>query len=185
MTELPTTPSQTVGPFLSIGLDWDRYGRCVVPENSPDGLWIRGEVLDGAGNRVLDAVVESWQADPGGRVDHPDDPRGRAHGWRGFDRSNTRLGEYAPYTLRPGTVPDVDGRPQAPHVDVSVFARGMLHRVMTRLCFPEETSAGTADALLGSVAPERRSTLIATESPGGYRFDVRLQGDRETVFFQV
>ncbi|WP_019926830.1 protocatechuate 3,4-dioxygenase subunit alpha [Nocardia sp. BMG111209] len=185
MTEqLPTTPSQTVGPYLHIGLDWDRYGRFVVPEGTAGSFRIHGEVFDGAGQRIPDALIETWQADPDGRFDHPDDPRGRVPGFRGFGRSDTRLGEYSLHTVHPGVVPGPRGA-QAPHLDVSVFARGMLHRVVTRLYFPENEAANAADPVLSSVPVHRRSTLIATAEPGGYRFDVHLQGDGETVFFDV
>ncbi|WP_067677836.1 protocatechuate 3,4-dioxygenase subunit alpha [Nocardia miyunensis] len=182
---LPGTPSQTVGPFLSIGLDWGRAGTLVVPEGTPGAFWIRGEVYDGAGDRLPDAIIETWQASPDGGFDHPDDPRGRTPGWRGLGRSDTRLGEYAIHTVLPGTVPARDGRPQAPHIDVSVFARGMLNRVVTRIYFADHPDANAADPVLSTVPADRRDTLYATPSPDGYRFDIRLQGPGETVFFDV
>ncbi|GAA1296064.1 protocatechuate 3,4-dioxygenase subunit alpha [Saccharothrix xinjiangensis] len=181
---LPTTPSQTVGPFLHIGLVWDD-GPHVVPEGTPGAVWLRGRVLDGGGVPVTDALVETWQADPEGRFDHPDDPRGPVAGWRGFGRSDTRAGGYAVHTVVPGPVPGPDGAPQAPHVDVSVFARGMLHRAVTRVYFPEHADAHATDPVLLAVPADRRHTLIATRADDGYRFDVRLQGDGETVFFDV
>ncbi|GAA0284540.1 protocatechuate 3,4-dioxygenase subunit alpha [Cryptosporangium japonicum] len=181
---MTTTPSQTVGPYLAIGLNWDD-GPFVAPEGTAGGFWIRGRLTDGDGNAVPDGLIETWQADPAGRFDHPDDPRGAAapsvEGFRGFGRSATdRNGEWGVYTLRPGRVPDVDGAPQAPHIDVSVFARGMLHRVVTRIYFSDET-----DSVLAGVPPERRHTLIATPTDDGYRFDIRLQGDGETAFFAL
>lgn len=184
MTELASTPSQTVGPYLHIGLTW-ADGPYVVPEGTPGAVWIRGRVLDGAGEPILDALVETWQADPEGRFDHPDDPRGAVAGFRGFGRSDTRSGEYAIHTVVPGAVPGPDSAAQAPHVDVSVFARGMLHRTVTRIYYPEHTGAHTTDPVLRSVPTDRRHTLIATRTDDGYRFDVRLQGERETVFFDV
>ncbi|WP_063065765.1 protocatechuate 3,4-dioxygenase subunit alpha [Nocardia violaceofusca] len=184
MTDLPTTPSQTVGPYLHIGLDWGETGRRVVPAGTPGAFWIRGQVLDGAGEPIPDAMVETWQADPDGRFDHSDDPRGRAGGWHGLARSDTRLGEYAIYTVTPGPVPHHTG-PQAPHIDVSVFARGMLNRVVTRIYFPDHTIAHDSDPVLRSVPAQRRAALIATPSRDGYRFDIRLQGEEETVFFDV
>jgi protocatechuate 3,4-dioxygenase alpha subunit len=180
-----TTPSQTVGPFLSIGLPWED-GPTVVPEGTPGAVWIRGVVTDGAGDVVPDALVETWQADPNGRFDHPDDPRGRVEGFRGFGRCPTESdGSYGILTLLPGALPGTDGRTQAPHIDVSVFARGMLNRVVTRIYFPENAEANAADEVLQSVPQERRHTLIAEKAEDGYRFDVRLQGEGETVFFDV
>ncbi|MFG1928102.1 protocatechuate 3,4-dioxygenase subunit alpha [Cryptosporangium sp. NPDC048952] len=174
-----TTPSQTVGPYLSIGLTWDD-GPFVAPSGTPGGFWIRGRLTDGNGDVVPDGLIETWQADPDGRFDHPDDPRGAAkpsvEGFRGFGRSATdQNGEWGVYTLMPGRVPD-----QAPHIDVSVFARGMLHRVVTRIYFSDEI-----DSVLATVPPERRGTLIATPTDDGYRFDIRLQGDGETAFFAL
>ena len=185
MTELQLTPSQTVGPYYSIGLTWPD-GPYVVPEGTPGAIWIRGCVFDGNGEPVPDALVEGWQADPEGRFNHPDDPRGRSD-FRGFARAPTdREGRFGILTLKPGPVPGPDGTMQAPHVDLSVFARGLLNRVVTRVYFGDEEEANAADPILQSVPEERRSTLIATPAPAdGYRFDVRLQGEDETVFFAV
>ena len=174
------TPSQTVGPFLSIGLPWPD-GPDVVPAGTPGAVLIVGTVFDGAGDPVPDAMVETWQADPDGRFDHPDDPRGRVAGWRGFGRCPTdEHGDYVIRTVLPGALPG-----QAPHLDVSVFARGLLHRVVTRIYFPDHTDAHADDPVLASVPQPRRDTLIAARHDGGYRFDVRLQGPGETVFFDV
>jgi protocatechuate 3,4-dioxygenase, alpha subunit len=182
-----TTPSATVGPYLAIGLTWDD-GPHVVEPGTPGAIWLRGAILDGNGDRVPDAMVETWQADPDGRFDHPDDPRGAVSrpGFRGFGRSQTvEGGEYAICTLKPGRVPDGEGGLQAPHVDVSVFARGLLDRVVTRIYFADEAAANTKDAVLNSVPADRRATLIAQPTDDGYRLDVRLQGDGETVFFAL
>src|SRR4249920_3185187 len=127
------TPSQTVGPFLRIGMNWQDES-FVVPVGTPGAVTIGGRLLDGAGEPVPDGLVETWQADPAGRFPHPDDPRGAAEagvpGFRGFGRSCTADdGSWYLITLRPGPVPAADGTPQAPHLDVSVFARGMLNRV--------------------------------------------------------
>ncbi|SNS19975.1 protocatechuate 3,4-dioxygenase alpha subunit [Geodermatophilus saharensis] len=187
MSRLPLTPSATVGPYLAIGLTWED-GEFVVPEDTEGAIWIRGTVFDGNGDVVPDALVETWQADPEGRFDHPDDPRGAvAHpGFRGFGRAQTVPdGEFALCTLKPGRVPDGEGGLQAPHVDVSVFARGLLDRVVTRVYFADEAEANAADAVLQGLPEDRRATLLATPTDDGYRFDVRLQGDRETVFFAV
>jgi protocatechuate 3,4-dioxygenase, alpha subunit len=190
--QLALTPSQTVGPFLAIGLPWPD-GPFVVPADTPGAISISGLVLDGAGEPVPDALIETWQATPDGSFDHPDDPRGPAGqpGFRGFGRCPTDSGgRYRISTLRPGPVPSPDGRTEAPHLDVSVFARGLLDRVVTRIYFPDEEAANAADPVLAAItADDRRATLIATQQPGGgrvaFRFDIRLQGGHETVFFDV
>ena len=137
---------------------------------------------------------ETWQAAPDGTFAHPDDPRGAgpawSHGFRGFGRSATDLaGRYRISTVKPGPVPLPDGRLQAPHLDVSVFARGLLERVVTRIYFPDEQAANDSDPVLGTIDADRRATLIATPEPGAgpgvLRFDIRFQGSRETVFFDV
>jgi protocatechuate 3,4-dioxygenase alpha subunit len=158
----------------------------VVPETTPGAVWLRGRVLDGKGDPVPDALVETWQADPDGRFDHPDDPRGSATGFRGFGRCPTDSdGGYAILTLKPGPVPDLDGGEQAPHVDVSILARGLLKRLVTRIYFSDEARANEADPALSRLDPEARATLIADRTEDGFRFDVRLHGDRETVFFDL
>jgi protocatechuate 3,4-dioxygenase alpha subunit len=181
MSTLGSTPSQTVGPYLGLGLPW-ADGPDVVEEGTPGAVWIRGTVCDGAGAPVPDALIETWQADPHGRFDHPDDPQEkRADGFRGFGRCpTTDDGAYGIRTVVPGALPG-----QAPHIDVSVFARGLLHRVVTRIYFADQAEANAADEVLTSVPPERRNTLIAARTEDGYRFDVRLQGEGETVFFDV
>jgi protocatechuate 3,4-dioxygenase alpha subunit len=183
------TPAQTVGPFLEIGLPWPD-GPFVVPEDTPGAITITGVVFDGAGDPVTDALVETWQADAGGRFAHPDDPRGAAgHGFRGFGRCPTGPdGAYRIVTLKPGALPSPDGGTEAPHLDVSVFARGLLDRVVTRVYFPDEAQANAADPVLASIAdPARVTTLIARPDPAAasLRFDIHLQGDQETVFFDV
>jgi protocatechuate 3,4-dioxygenase, alpha subunit len=184
------TPSQTVGPYLHIALDW-ADGPHAVPPGTPGAVWLRGRLLDAAGDPVPDGLIETWQADPDGRFDHPDDPRGpvpRADGFRGFARCPTGpAGEWAVLTLKPGRVPAGDGRPQAPHVDVSVFARGLLDRLVTRIYFPDEPERNAADPVLSSIDdPARRSTLVAADGGDGtLRFDIHLQGEHETAFFAV
>ncbi|MDA8372248.1 MAG: protocatechuate 3,4-dioxygenase subunit alpha [Nocardiopsaceae bacterium] len=183
-----TTPSQTVGPYLHIGLPWPD-GPFAVAEGSPGGIWIRGALYDGAGAPVPDGLIETWQADPDGRFAHDNDPRGAVArpGFRGFGRCPTdQNGEYAIYTLKPGPVPGAGDTPQAPHIDVSVFARGMLNRTVTRIYFPDELRANEADPVLSSIADAaERATLIAGATADGYRFDIRLQGENETVFFDI
>jgi protocatechuate 3,4-dioxygenase, alpha subunit len=179
------TPSQTVGPFLSIGLHWED-GPYVVPESVPGAIRIGGVVLDGAGDGVPDAVVETWQADPDGRFDHPDDPRGARSGFRGFGRSSTDAeGNWWIVTVKPGPLPCPDGAVEAPHLTVSVLARGLLDRLVTRVYFPDEGDANALDPVLSGVPEDRRSTLVASEAGDGLRFDIRLQGDHETVFFSL
>jgi protocatechuate 3,4-dioxygenase alpha subunit len=182
-----TTPSATVGPYLAIGLTWPD-GVWAAEEGTEGGFWIRGRVYDGADQLVPDAMIETWQADPDGRFDHPDDPRGAATfpGFRGFGRAQTvEGGEYAIRTLKPGRVPDGEGGLQAPHVDVSVFARGLLDRVVTRIYFADEAEANAEDPVLASLSDDQRQTLIAQPTDDGYRLDIHLQGEHETVFFAV
>jgi protocatechuate 3,4-dioxygenase alpha subunit len=192
VTGLPLTPSQTVGRYLSIGLPWPD-GPTVVPEDTPGAITITGRLLDGEGAPIPDGLIETWQADPEGRFAHPDDPRGApAHGtaFRGFGRCPTAPdGSYRIVTLRPGALPSPDGGLEAPHLDVSVFARGLLDRVVTRIYFPDEADANADDPVLSAITdPARRDTLIATADPGDetrFQFTIRLQGDRETVFLDV
>ena len=184
------TPSQTVGPFFAMRLPW-LDGPEVVPAGTPGAITIRGQVFDGAGAIIPDALVETWQAAPDGSFDHPDDKRaieGKPGTFRGFGRCETDAnGEYHIVTLKPGPLPGPDGGTEAPHLDVSVFARGLLDRVVTRIYFPDEPEANAADPVLATITePTRRDTLVAAPTPdGGLRFDIRLQGDRETVFFEV
>jgi len=181
----PITPSQTVGPFLAIGLPWPD-GPFVVPDGTPGAITITGTVLDGAGQPLADALVETWQADPDGRFAHPDDPRGSVTGqagFRGFGRCATsEAGEYRIITLRPGPLPCPDGRAEAPHLDVSVFARGLLDRVVTRIYFPDEVQANAADPVLAAIDdPRRRATLIAIAEPDGRAPDDTAPDGSETA----
>jgi protocatechuate 3,4-dioxygenase, alpha subunit len=182
------TPSQTVGPFLSIALSGEHWPYA-VPVGTPGAFWLRGKVLDGAGETIPDALVETWQADQRGRFDHPDDPRGAQRselpGFRGFGRSETLDGEYAIHTVKPGRVPDGAGGLQAPHLDLTILARGLLDRLVTRVYFADEAAANAEDPVLAAVDPALRERLVATPSDDGYRLDLVLQGDRETVFFRV
>jgi protocatechuate 3,4-dioxygenase, alpha subunit len=200
-----TTPSQTVGPFFHFGLPWPQ-GPYVVAADTPGGVWLRGIVRDGAGDPVPDALIETWQADPAGRYHHPDDPRGPAEAgapsytrevnkvpllsagpWRGFGRCGTdEAGRYAIWTVKPGAVPAPGGGQQAPHLAVAVFARGLLHRLVTRVYFADEGAANGLDPVLASMAdPAARATLVAAVAEDGYRFDIWLQGEHETTFFRV
>jgi protocatechuate 3,4-dioxygenase alpha subunit len=186
---LPSTPSQTIGPFFSHALPWED-GQYVVPEGTPGAVRIAGRVLDGAGEPVPDALVETWQADPDGRFAHPDDPRGDGGAparFRGFGRCCTDDdGRFWIVTVKPGPLPAPDGGVEAPHLDVSVFARGLLNRLVTRIYFPDEVQANAADPVLSSLAdPAARRTLIAGTDGDGLSFDVHLQGADETVFFDL
>jgi protocatechuate 3,4-dioxygenase, alpha subunit len=175
MSSSTETPSQTVGPFLSLGLPW-ADGPFVVGEDEPGAFWIRGEVRDGNGALVPDALVETWQADQDGQF---------GGAFRGFGRCPTDDdGRYQIRTRKPGPVPAPGGGLQAPHLDVSVFARGLLNRVVTRIYFADEPANAT-DPVLAGVPAERRGTLIAVPAQDGYRFDIRLQGTDETVFFEL
>ena len=166
------TPAQTVGPFFHLALVWPD-GPDVVPAGTADAVWVRGRVLEGTGAPVDDALVETWQADRTGRYGAP--------GFRGFGRCATDAdGRWALHTVKPGPA-----GVQAPHLAVSVFARGLLHRVVTRMYFGDESAANDVDPVLALVDPARRATLLAEPAADGYTFDIRLQGDGETVFFDV
>jgi protocatechuate 3,4-dioxygenase alpha subunit len=167
-----TTPSQTVGPYFAIGLPWDNGPNAIDP--AADGaIRISGTVYDGAGDPVADSLIETWQADPDGRFPDLHAHGGPAReGFRGFARYGVEDGDgrYEICTLEPGGA--------TPWINVSVFARGMLHRLVTRIYFD---TADVPDA----VPAERRATLLAAPVDGGYRFDIHLQGPTETVFFDV
>jgi protocatechuate 3,4-dioxygenase, alpha subunit len=175
------TPSQTVGPFFAILLDW-HGGPYAAPEDAPDGCWLAGTVYDGAGEPVPDALVEIWQPAP----------------LNGFARCLGRAdGGYRLWIRRPG--PNTDG--QAPHVALSVFARGLIDRVVTRVYFPEDADGHATDPVLKALG-DHAGTLVAAKASfeqagsldasrprpaqfDGYRFDIHLQGPHETVFFSI
>jgi protocatechuate 3,4-dioxygenase, alpha subunit len=183
-----TTPSQTVGPYFAIGLPWAR-GPFAVSEDAPGAIRITGTVYDGAGTPIPDFLLETWQADPAGRFSDMHDHGGRSElaGFRGFARYGLEQGDgtYEIVTVKPGTLPGPGGTVQAPHIDVSVFARGMLNRCVTRIYFGDEPEANAADPLLARVPADRQATLIAQPTNRGYGFDIHIQGERETVFFAV
>jgi protocatechuate 3,4-dioxygenase, alpha subunit len=173
---LSTTPSQTVGPFFAIELPYGD-GPYVVREGTEGAIWVRGRLIDGAGEPIPDGLVESWQAGPDGGFEGP---------FRGFGRSGTDSeGRWAILTLKPGPVPGRDGATQAPHLDLSVFARGLLHRVVTRLYFADEPEANASDPVLSDLDDEARATLVAAAIDGGYELDIHMQGPHETTFFAV
>jgi protocatechuate 3,4-dioxygenase alpha subunit len=175
------TPWQTVGPFFHDALPY-AAGPRVVGESVPGQFRLAGFVYDGEGQPIPDALVEIWQPDQEGRFATAPGMFAEPEGFRGFGRSATEDG-YEFFTVKPGPVPTIDGRPQAPHLAMSVFARGMLRRVATRVYFPEDDLE--QDPLLASLPAARRASLVATTAPDGYRFDVYLQGDQETVFLDV
>jgi protocatechuate 3,4-dioxygenase, alpha subunit len=182
------TPSQTVGPFFKPALIRSSQESLVTPKSRGERITIEGRILDGDGTPVGDAMIEVWHANADGRYDHPDDSQEKLLDpeFRGFGRAATdEHGRFRFYTIKPGAVPGPDSVLQAPHINVSIFARGLLKRLVTRIYFPSEPLNAT-DAVLNVVAPERRSTLVARiERPGVMHFDIVLQGEHETVFFDI
>ena len=189
MTEVGLTPSQTTGPYLEIGLLGGRIPSHLVDASDPLAIRITGVLLDGAGDPVPDGMIEIWQANPAGRYAHPADDREAVPldgGFSGFGRSGTTDGgRYELVTVKPGRVPWVDGRMQAPHLLVGVFARGLLKRVATRMYFPDEDAANAEDPVLLGLEPDARATLVARAEDGGLRFDIVLQGAGQTTFFAL
>jgi protocatechuate 3,4-dioxygenase alpha subunit len=173
------TASQTVGPFLHLMLrdELTRMGPATFAGQIP----LFGYVVDGAGEPMPDAMLELWQADAAGRYGGPP-ATATPSGFTGFARVRTDSeGRYSVLVLKPGSAP-----PHAPHIAVSVFARGLLHRLVTRIYFPDEVHANGADPTLGSVdEDDRRATLVAVPEGPALRFDITIQGDAETVFFAV
>ncbi len=190
------TPSQTVGPFLHVGLAPAPFGfreifSPTVADAGVAGTHIRieGRVFDGEGTPLPDAMLEIWQADSEGRYTHPADGRPLAsNSFRGFGRCPTaKDGGYQFATVIPGTVAGPDGKTQAPHINVGLFSRGILKRLFTRIYFADNPANAT-DPVLALVPAGRRDTLMAKPDPakpGVYRFDIHIQGDNETVFFDA
>lgn len=195
------TPSQTVGPFFHFGLCF-ASGAALVDDRTPGRIIIEGRVIDGAGAPVPDALLEFWQADAHGRFRSADNA-GNADNFDGFGRVATDAdGRFSVTTVKPGAVPAPASalgsaaaaaaatatapRLQAPHIAINVFARGVLTPELTRLYFEDEADANAFDPILALVPASRRDTLIARRiAEARYQFDVVLQGDRETVFFDV
>jgi protocatechuate 3,4-dioxygenase alpha subunit len=200
------TPSQTVGPYFAYGLvpkgrcHWDPNGsyswketvgdNLITPDATGQKIRIEGRITDGDGLPINDAMIEIWQADSQGRYSHArgELPRPNAK-FTGFGRSATdKDGNFSFDTVKPGAVPGPNGKSQAPHVVFCVFSRGMLRQIYTRLYFSDEESNAT-DAILALVPADRRGTLIAHKEARSdapvYRFDIRVQGDNETVFFDI
>jgi protocatechuate 3,4-dioxygenase alpha subunit len=189
MSLLPT-PSQTVGPFFSIGCDRLKAIEPVETGISGEHIEIRGRVIDGDGVGVPDAMLEVWQANGAGKYAHPEDTQDKVieANFKGFGRVSTGAnGEFRLLTVKPGPVPGPDGRAQAPHIDVSVFMRGLLRRLVTRIYFPNG-AANESDFVLNLIEPGRRGTLVAKNVDGEnnkLEWNVILQGENETVFFDI
>ena len=193
MTEYGITASQTVGPFLKIGLvrEGQEY---VVPKNTNGALKVQGRVYDGEGKPVPDAMIEIWQANVHGKYNHPEDLSDAelVKGFNGFGRSCTdEEGCFFFVTVKPGRVAGLGNTLQAPHMAINVFARGMLKQQVTRLYFSDEINANSEDPVLNSIEDaEVRDTLVASkvDDENGmtcYKFNIHLQGEKETAFFDV
>jgi protocatechuate 3,4-dioxygenase alpha subunit len=179
------TPSQTVGPFYAIGLTRKPMNVMVTDSTQGEKIRVEGQVYDGDGAAIPDAMVEIWQANTYGRYNHPDDATFTGWGRSGTDEKCF----YSFETIKPGPVPGADDSVQAPHINVVIFARGMLVHAYTRMYFVDEP-ANASDPVLNSIkSKKRRQTLLATPGMESgktvYRFDIRLQGENETVFFDM
>jgi protocatechuate 3,4-dioxygenase, alpha subunit len=187
------TPSQTVGPYFTMRLSGEGENVLITESTVGERIRIEGTVTDGDGKPVEDALLEIWQADADGHYVHPDDRWPLAPGgFTGFGRAASGFadGAYRFDTVKPGSVASAYGSLQAPHLAVIVQARGMLNALYTRIYFSDEQAANASDRVLASVPEDRRSTLIArliddAGPTSTYRFDIHLQGDAETVFFDV
>lgn len=193
MSAWKQTPSQTVGPYFAYGLTARQYnypqtsiaeGAMAGEEVEGERIRVEGRVLDGDGAPVPDAMIEIWQADSQGRYAHPADTRGSNAGFTGFGRTGTGTDPKCRFifeTIKPGAASEGE----APHLNVIVFMRGLLTHVYTRIYFSDEGDANAKDPVLSAVPADRRSTLIAQREGNTYRLDVHMQGEHETVFFDV
>ena len=187
---LQATTSQTVGPYFSIGLTRLKEDNLAGPGVSGERITIAGRVLDGDADGVPDAMLEIWQANSHGKYAHPEDTQDRPLDpkFQGYGRIFTdEAGAFRFTTIKPGNVPGPDGKPQARHIVVSVFMRGLLRRLVSRIYFPDD-SANDGDFVLNLVEPARRGTLIAkrtSNTDGNFEWNVILQGANETVFFDT
>ncbi|KFX71760.1 protocatechuate 3,4-dioxygenase [Pseudomonas taeanensis MS-3] len=195
---LPETPSQTAGPFVHIGLalavagnpsrEQEVWNQMAKPSAAGEHITLIGQVFDGNGHLVRDSFLELWQVDHKGEFDHAFDVE---KSFNSFGRTATTFdsgSEWNVQTVKPGVVKNAAGVPMAPHVNISLFARGINIHLQTRLYFDDESEANTQDPVLNLIEqPERRATLIAKrceiDGKTAYRFDMRIQGEGETVFF--
>src|ERR1022692_1981924 len=189
--DLVPTPSQTAGPYLHLGLTADRSVGCLAnAEAKGERIWLTCRIFDGDGAPVNDAMIEIWQANADGKYHHSEDAQQKAidPAFCGFGRLATGAdGSCVFETVKPGRVPGEGSALQAPHLNISLFARGLLKRLATRLYFAGDP-ANQEDAVLALVPQERRATLMARPDParsGGWSFDIHLQGEGETVFFDI
>ncbi|HKS73483.1 MAG TPA: protocatechuate 3,4-dioxygenase subunit alpha [Terriglobales bacterium] len=189
--KLVPTASQTVGPYFYLGLTGPRSTGCLAGPNAQgEPITITFRVLDGEGQPVPDAMLEIWQANAAGKYNHPEDTQAKPldPGCEGYGRMGTDAAGGCEFqTIKPGRVEGPKDRLQAPHLNLSVFARGLLKRLATRVYFSGE-AANDEDFALSLVPAERRATLLANpepSQPGRWRFDIHLQGEQETVFFDV
>ncbi len=182
------TPSQTVGPYLHLGLAWLTTTDLAKNASAGERIVVAGSVLDGDGQSIPDALLEVWQANADGKYAHPDDTQDKRidPGFSGFGRIPTdKDGRFRFTTIKPGATPGPGGTVQVPHIVVALFMRGILRHLYTRIYFSDE-AINAADPILGSIEnPARRNTLIARRSADGpeYRWEIHMQGENETVFF--
>ncbi len=194
---LKESPSQTAGPYVHIGalpnfagIDGvypaDLGARMITGDVSGNRITLRGTVFDGTGAALKDAMIEIWQADARGRYPGQDGADSSFTGW-GRQAGDMETGEFAFETVKPGPVPFRDGRLMAPHVSVWIVARGINLGLQTRMYFADESQANAVDPILARIEHQTRiATLLAhPEGQGVYRFDIRLQGEAETIFFDL
>jgi protocatechuate 3,4-dioxygenase alpha subunit len=193
MKKLVATPSQTVGPFYHFALDRPEWSDLTVDGAKGERIRVEGRIYDGEGAPCPDAFLEIWQADAQGKYNHPEDTQDKEPDphFRGFGRASADSdGNYRFTTIMPGRVPGPGNSLQAPHINVSVFARGLLKQLVTRIYFADQAEANEIDPVLSHIVDlVARKTIIAEKTNGAgmptYRFDVVLQGKGETAFFEV
>jgi protocatechuate 3,4-dioxygenase, alpha subunit len=186
---LQATTWQTVGPYFRIGLA-HLYEADIAGENIPgQHIHVQGRVFDGNLQPIPDAIVEVWQANAHGKYAHPDDQQDKPleRGFRGYGRIPTDDdGRFSFTTIKPGSVSEPNGEEQAPHLLVSLMMRGLLKRLVTRIYFPEEP-LNSSDPTLQLIEPSRQKTLVLNpgDQPGTFTWDIHMQGNEETVFFEL